>query len=205
MHTTLQGVRLGIRPIRSATVRHGEMDTRSTEKRARLLLGRIERQTVSGSTSIRGFATQTMPISGNDALWKMKGGGDQEGVSPRGKSGPEAIIERVLHDVFGAENVITSNRSTLRNPLTGYPLELDFHMPEVRIAVEFQGPTHTQNVFGEEKRQRTLRNDQLKRELCRQQSILLVEVMVDSVHIYRSKNPVDAIERLVLFALRGVL
>lgn len=70
----------------------------------------------------------------------------------------------------------------LRNPVTGgdFNLELDCFEPELRIAVEYNGIQHYQYIPYFHKNKEAFLNqkyrDQMKRTLCRDNNILLIEV-----------------------------
>ena len=66
----------------------------------------------------------------------------------------------------------------LRNPKTGYPLELDFYIPELKIAFEVQGRQHYEPVDfwgGEEAFQGVRERDQQKRNQCFMMGVILYE------------------------------
>ncbi len=129
----------------------------------------------------------------------------ERGSMPAGESGPERIIGKVLGEVFGQDNVKRKDRSTIRNPVTGYPLELDFVVSGARLAIEVQGATHTRPIHGKKKFEAVQRNDRLKRRLCRQKRILLVEIYVDKPEIYRGPDVAGKIESLTRFAISGLM
>ena len=66
----------------------------------------------------------------------------------------------------------------LRNPKTGYPLELDFYIPELKIAFEIQGRQHYEPLDfwgGEEAFQGVRERDQQKRNQCFMVGVTLYE------------------------------
>lgn len=60
------------------------------------------------------------------------------------------------------------------NPDTGYPLELDIFLPDVKLAFEFHGRQHRTD---EEQRER----DKHKRKQCKDLQITLIEVWTDTL------------------------
>lgn len=68
----------------------------------------------------------------------------------------------------------------LTNPETGYPLELDFYLPDFNVGIEVQGAQHSQFVprFHRtlEGFEQQVKRDQLKKQLCRARGVYLYEV-----------------------------
>jgi len=68
----------------------------------------------------------------------------------------------------------------LRNPETGYNLELDCYEGSLRLAVEYQGPTHYQFVKAFHKTEEDFfeqqRKDRFKAEICKRLGITLIRV-----------------------------
>ena len=66
----------------------------------------------------------------------------------------------------------------LMNPSTGYPLELDFYIPSMKIAFEVQGRQHYEEIEkwgGSDKLSSQQHRDTLKRTLCEARGIVLYE------------------------------
>jgi very-short-patch-repair endonuclease len=51
------------------------------------------------------------------------------------------------------------------------PYEIDFFFPDLKLAVEINGITHYEPVFGEEQFKKRQKADRKKRELCRKQGV----------------------------------
>lgn len=86
-----------------------------------------------------------------------------------------------LHVLLGGFNVIENARPDwLRNPETGYTLELDFYLPEASIALEVQGEQHSRHIpffhptLADFEAQ--LQRDEIKRRACRERDIHLYEI-----------------------------
>jgi hypothetical protein len=68
----------------------------------------------------------------------------------------------------------------LRNPGTGYPLELDFWLPDLKVGIEVQGRQHLEyiphfhdSIKGFEKQ---LQHDEIKRQTCKEIGVFFYEV-----------------------------
>jgi very-short-patch-repair endonuclease len=53
------------------------------------------------------------------------------------------------------------------------PLELDFYFPDLKFAVEINGPTHYRPIYGEEALAASKARDKRKRDLCKKLGIKL--------------------------------
>lgn len=111
----------------------------------------------------------------------------ERGEKPNGLSGIEEIVLGYFREWFPNTEIRTRDRKTIRNPQTGAFLELDFYFPELSMAVELNGPTHYKPIFGKEKFERQQRNDEIKREVCKELGIHLIEIpLEEGVHYERS-------------------
>eukprot|EP00026_Physarum_polycephalum_P002518 Phypoly_transcript_02525.p1 GENE.Phypoly_transcript_02525~~Phypoly_transcript_02525.p1 ORF type:complete len:833 (+),score=92.99 Phypoly_transcript_02525:54-2552(+) len=56
----------------------------------------------------------------------------------------QGYLEGVIRGLFPTNKVLTDVRkqATITNPITGYPLELDIWLPEIKLCFEFQDPYH---------------------------------------------------------------
>lgn len=64
----------------------------------------------------------------------------------------------------------------LKNPVTGFNLELDGYCEELKIAFEYDGEWHFQKHFADDNLDQRKNRDTLKDELCKQHGILLYRV-----------------------------
>jgi len=103
------------------------------------------------------------------------------GRSPPKESEGELECRRVLREMF--HRPFHKDRPDfLRNPVTGgnFNLELDCFDPELRIAVEYNGAQHYKYIPFFHKNKEAFLNqkyrDQMKRQMCKENGILLIEV-----------------------------
>ena len=91
------------------------------------------------------------------------------------RSQAEAIIIDLLRFHFKKLKVLPNDKSAIGK-------ELDIFLPELSAAIEVDGPTHFEPIFGEDKLKRTQERDRAKEELCEQKGI----------HLFRIKLPKDS-------------
>jgi hypothetical protein len=100
---------------------------------------------------------------------------------PPKESKGESECRRVLQSIF-SKPFDKSRPDFLRNPVTGgnFNLELDCYNPELRIAVEYNGIQHYQyNAYMHRNKEAFLNQkyrDDMKRRICKEHGILLIEV-----------------------------
>lgn len=93
----------------------------------------------------------------------------------------EGRIERFLrsHNIFFLPEARFSDNI---NPKTGLILSFDFYIPDLKVAIEYQGEQHTQYVkrFHGSKKKDNLKKQQdkdaLKREYCKNHKYKLIEI-----------------------------
>jgi hypothetical protein len=129
-------------------------------------------------------------ITGNTGTWSTKQNFSlpttketkrRRSPAPPRESKGEMECRRVLQYLF--KRPFNKDRPDfLRNPVTGgnFNLELDCYDPELKIAVEYNGVQHYQYVPYFHKNKEAFLNqkyrDQMKRQKCREQGIVLIEV-----------------------------
>jgi len=110
----------------------------------------------------------------------------ERGEKPNGLSGIEEVAYRFLKEWFPNRRILKHDRKTIKSPLTGAYLELDFYLPKLKLAIELNGVTHYEPIYGQEKFERQQVNDELKRQICRDKGITLIEIPLESgVHYDR--------------------
>lgn len=99
-----------------------------------------------------------------------------KGESDRSK---EEVCRKLLMRITGKEWP-KKRPKFLKNPDTGRALELDCYCEELKTAVEYQSRLHYQQHDkyhqSPEDFEKTKKRDQLKRDLCKQHGIRLIEV-----------------------------
>ena len=120
------------------------------------------------------------------------------GELPNGMSGTEEIASNILQNFFPNILMLSKDRATIKNPITGMFLELDFYFPQLKLAIELNGPTHYLPIYGKEKFERQKRNDRIKRECCRDLGIHLIEIsLMSGVHYDRCNPEHDRFRRVL--------
>jgi hypothetical protein len=100
---------------------------------------------------------------------------------PPRESRGETECRRVLESIFNRK-FDKARPDFLRNPVTGgdFNLELDCFNPSLKIAVEYNGVQHYQYIPFFHKNKEAFLNqkyrDDMKRRICRENGILLIEV-----------------------------
>jgi hypothetical protein len=64
----------------------------------------------------------------------------------------------------------------LPNDKTAIGRELDLYLPEHKIGIEIDGPTHSEPIFGQATLERTIQSDERKTKLCEDNNILLIRI-----------------------------
>jgi hypothetical protein len=106
----------------------------------------------------------------------------------KGRSNPEKIAYKFLSTCYSGEIVQND-----RTQLSGY--ELDLYLPELKIGIEINGPTHYRPIYGAARLERSQAVDALKKSLCAERGITLFSINVD-VKDYKA---------LLVAALQGIL
>lgn len=100
-------------------------------------------------------------------------------ITPPKESKGEIECKRVMESIFNRK-FIKIRPKFLMNTETGKNLELDVYNPELKIAVEYSGEQHYRFIPYFHKRYSNFvkqrERDELKKELCEKNGILLIEV-----------------------------
>lgn len=114
----------------------------------------------------------------------------------------EYLTLQALKTILGNREIIRNIRPKyLRNPKTGYPMEIDCYCPELKIGVEYNGIGHYQypNPFHSTEEEF---NDQVERDIVKRQladkhgvTIFTVPCTIDGVRYDSKKNKYITVKR----------
>jgi hypothetical protein len=110
-----------------------------------------------------------------------------------GSNGENMMRDLLENTIFPDKKFPTIRPEFLKNPETGWPLELDCYNDEMKLAFEFQGSQHYRPIkrYGGQKRfEQQQKQDQLKRELCAEKKIVLIEIDARELGRTRNKNKI---------------
>ena len=85
------------------------------------------------------------------------------------RSQAESIIIDLLRFHFKKLKVVPNDKTAIGK-------ELDIFLPEINAAIEVDGPTHYDPIFGEEKLKKIQERDEIKNKLCDEKGILLIRI-----------------------------
>lgn len=101
-------------------------------------------------------------------------------IGNKSRSKGEIQCHIAITNITGEEFMAGVRPNILKNPDTKRNLELDVYNEQLKIAIEYQGEQHYKIVksFGmdENSMKKQKERDQLKRELCKKNNIMLIEV-----------------------------
>ena len=67
--------------------------------------------------------------------------------------------------------------------------ELDIFVPSLKLGIEINGISHYEPIYGEERLKGEQINDELKRKICKERGINLIEVDVSKVKEFKNSIP----------------
>jgi hypothetical protein len=93
----------------------------------------------------------------------------------------EFALYGVIKEVFIGQKIIRNYRGIewLVNPKTNMPLEIDFYLPQLNLAIEYQGIQHFKprtKFGGKDGLKQTQERDAIKRQLLKEHGTKLVEI-----------------------------
>lgn len=90
------------------------------------------------------------------------------------RSKSEILIFESLALALPKYSIISNDRKTIG-------LELDIYFPEIRVAIEVNGPVHRELIFNKKTLNLVKRNDVKKNRLCIDNNILLITIDITQV------------------------
>jgi len=98
----------------------------------------------------------------------------------------ETLALVVLAELFPADDWLRNTRPSFLLKDNGYRLELDGYSPSLKLALEYQGNHHykprSQSNEDQEKYKKVIAHDKLKKLLCKEVEVRLVEVPEDKLN-----------------------
>ncbi len=126
-----------------------------------------------------------------------------KGINPDVITKTERVVLELLIELFPKAKIISKDRKTLLNPDTNRYLEIDFFIPEVGLAIEVNGVTHYSPIYGKKRFERQLKNDEIKRNLCKELGLILIEIPLESGKYYtRFPTEINKLRGIVKNAIK---
>lgn len=101
-----------------------------------------------------------------------------KGMLPSGQSSKELKVFDILQEIT-EETVIRNTYKIIRSPLTNSSLELDLYLPNLKFAIEVDGPMHRVACYGQDRLLAQQINDKIKEDLCLKKGIFLLRINTD--------------------------
>jgi very-short-patch-repair endonuclease len=86
----------------------------------------------------------------------------------------EKYLETQLKLLYPNLEIVTNNKQIINS-------ELDFYFPQLKFAIELNGPTHYEPIYGQEKFEKIVQNDKQKIIKCYEKGIELLVIDVSTV------------------------
>lgn len=87
----------------------------------------------------------------------------------------EAFLEEELKKKYPALEIVANGKEAVGS-------ELDLYFPQLRFAIELNGPTHYEPIYGNDKFEKIVANDKQKMIRCYEAGIELMVIDVSKVH-----------------------
>lgn len=91
----------------------------------------------------------------------------------------QRFIIKHIKEKFPNNKIIINDRKTIHNPYTNHYLELDIYLPELCLAIEYDGKQHFQIIEsrgGKEEYDKIQMRDFIKNEVCKELNIKLLRI-----------------------------
>jgi hypothetical protein len=96
----------------------------------------------------------------------------------------EIFLEKELKILYPNLEIIANGKEAIKS-------ELDFYFPQLKFALELNGPTHYEPIYGLEKLTQIQRNDKQKFKLCHEAGIELAIIDVSKLSYLTSERKKD--------------
>lgn len=100
------------------------------------------------------------------------------------RSKAEMLIESLIRSDFPSLSIITSDRTVIGNGL-----EIDIHLPDIKIAIELNGPIHYHPIYGKDKFEKTIENDARKMAQLSKLGYGIIVVDISSLGYWKTAEP----------------
>lgn len=107
---------------------------------------------------------------------------DNDKLRQGGKSFAEKLITDILKATFPNWHLKRNVRPDWLKNDKGNLVELDILIPEIRLAIEIQGPQHFKPIWDEKQFNNLKKNDLHKKETCRKKGIKLIWMNVEGIN-----------------------
>ena len=112
----------------------------------------------------------------------IRGDFDARKLKQGGKSFAEKLIVDILKVAFPDLQIKRNVRPDWLKNDKGNRLELDIFFPEIKLAIEIQGPQHFIPIWGKEQFSNLVKNDAYKKEVCKQKNIKLMWISIEAIN-----------------------
>lgn len=102
------------------------------------------------------------------------------GMLPAGQSRPEVFVFNILQTMTDYK-IVRNSRRYIKSTITGAALELDIFIPDLKLAIEIDGPMHRVPCYGQQRLDAQIINDRIKNEQCSLLGIYLLRINTDHI------------------------
>jgi hypothetical protein len=109
----------------------------------------------------------------------------------------EILIEDMLRTQYSDLLFLCNQKDTIGS-------ELDFYFPDLKLAIQINGPLHYKPIYGQKKLDQIQRMDEEKRVVCRAQNIKLVELDYSEDKYLNKKKITERLNEIKIILEEGV-